>query len=52
MTQKLSEQAHDQRDTDGKYIHRKILATFDQLKNEKNSGDPTHTQHKGALERV
>lgn len=52
MTQKLSEQAHDQRDTDGKYTHRKILATFDQLKNEKNSGDPTHTQHKGALERV
>lgn len=43
MTQKLSEQAHDQRDTDGKYTHRKILATFDQLKNQKKKFRRSHS---------
>ena len=34
-TQELSEQAHDQRNTDSKYTHRKILATFGQPENGK-----------------
>ena len=41
-TQELSEQAHDQRNTDGKYTHRKILATFGQPKIEKKKIRRSH----------